>query len=584
MRILATLLICTLFINGTAQQSTLSLITPYETGDKNITPTYKETIEFCQLLDVSSKIISFYSMGKSSRGLDIPVLIADKNGYTDPEKIKNSGRLILMIMACIHPGEPDGKDAGFLLFRDIAIGDKNLNEILENVSIVFIPIFNVDGHERFGPYTRINQNGPKEAGWRTTSLNLNLNRDFLKAESVEMQQFLPFYHKWNPDFFIDCHTTNGADYQYVLTYAIETGPQTHASIATWTSKNYLPEITQLMTKDNYLIFPYIGFKTWHDPRTPLMHHPSSAIISNGYIAACNRPGLLIETHMLKPYYLRVESTYAMIKHTLFLMQKHKTSLMQAIQFADSDMTDNKFKEEPFPVSVGLSKDSTIIDFLGVDFTVDTSSLSGGPWFHYDNTHPLTIQKVFFSTPEIKKQVKLPQAYIFPPEYEELANRLTLHGIQFTKLSENKIIPVQMIRFHNVTFDNTSYEGCQRVSFECIRFDTLISFPIGSFVFNINQRGGRILALLLEPESKASFVSWGYFNSIFEQKEYSEMYVMEEIARKMIEENPDLLIEFENERAANPDQYTLPWNVLNWFYMRSPWFDQHLNLYPIGFIL
>ena len=568
---------------GVFSQNT-KLLTHFEQGGFNVTPTYTESISFCQTLDSISDVITFTSIGTSARGLDIPLLIADIQGFRDPALIRSNNRGILFILACVHPGEPDGKDAGFLLFRDIAAEDSDLLSLLKKYSIVFIPIFNVDGHERFGPYTRINQNGPVESGWRTTAQNLNLNRDFLKAEAPEMRSFLKFYHHWNPDFNIDCHTTNGADYQYVITYALETGPQTDQGIAKWCGGKYLPWMGKKMLADNIPIFPYIGFKKWHDPREAVTHTPNPAIISNGYFAANNRPGLLIETHMLKPYRQRVEGTYAMIKHTLEFLNEDHFELQTLIKQADNNMTNGSFIKNPFPLSVGLSNDSVMIDFLGVRFETDSSELSGGIWFKYFPNEPEIWKRSFFTTPEIKQSVNLPVAYIIPPEWSELVEKILLHDVTYIRLMKPQSFKTETTIFENVQFESQSYEGCMKPTFTTKTVENMTTFPTGSYLIPVNQKSGRIIALLLEPQSPGSFVAWGYFNAIFEQKEYSEMYIMEEIARQMISENPELPKILEQEKAKNPDFFQNPRNVLFWFYQRSPWFDNHLNVYPVGRVM
>ncbi|HKC66250.1 MAG TPA: M14 family zinc carboxypeptidase, partial [Pyrinomonadaceae bacterium] len=184
------------------------------------TPRYDETIAYSRKLADASPLIRYESFGKSGEGRDLPLLIAASGDTFTPQAVRRAGKVVLLIQACIHPGESDGKDAGLALLRDIAI-TKTRTGLLDHVVILFIPIYNVDGHERFGPFNRLNQNGPAEMGWRATSTNLNLNRDYMKADAPETRAWLRLWTEWNPDLLIDCHVTDGADFQYNITYIYE---------------------------------------------------------------------------------------------------------------------------------------------------------------------------------------------------------------------------------------------------------------------------------------------------------------------------------------------------------------------------
>ncbi|MEI7662923.1 MAG: M14 family zinc carboxypeptidase, partial [Bacteroidota bacterium] len=245
--------------------------TVYERSGTLETSRYQPTIDYCKQLAGASKMITYTTFGKSPQGRDLPMLIVDRDGLTTPEAIHASGRTLLLMEACIHAGECEGKDAGLMLIRDMILGGKaNINpvekesppatKLLDNVSILFIPIFNVDGHERFGPFNRINQNGPTEMGWRTNANNLNLNRDFLKADTPEMQAWLQMFNKWMPDFFIDSHTTDGADYQYTLTYDIEKSENQYSGTVNWINEKFIPNMTSRVEKDGYFVAPYINLK------------------------------------------------------------------------------------------------------------------------------------------------------------------------------------------------------------------------------------------------------------------------------------------------------------------------------------
>lgn len=558
-------------------------LTFYEKSGKTQTANYEEAIKFSMELAKYSKRISYFELGKSSSNFTIPFLIADKDGLKSPEKIRKKGRLILLVMANIHPGEPDGLDAGFILFRDIAVGKSSALDLLENVSIVFLPVINPDGLNRFGKYNRINQNGPLEVGWRTNSQNLNLNRDFIKAQSPEMKQFHMLASRWKPDFYIDCHTTNGADYQYVVTYSIETGLATDSNISDWNKNVYLPQILNKMENDGFPMFEYVSFKTWHDHTQALVTYSSSPILSNGYFAALNRPGLLLETHMLKPYNQRVDGTLLVIKHTLKLMNLHQNSLKTAISKADEFTVSSEFRKRSFPIQFKLSDRLDTIDFLGYEFDIQTSELTGSRIFNYNQNKPTTHQLQIHSEHLIANSISLPYAYIVPFEYRNIIQILKYQGVKFFRLSEDIQIDAEQIRFSDVSFSSLPQESCQRANYNVERFSSKVVLPKNSFVVPINQTQARIIIHTLEPESSASLASWGFFNAVFERKEYAEIYIMEKIAKKMIDENPSLLTEFNEAKNQNPEYLSIPYNAVNWFYQKSPWYDTKHNLYPIKMI-
>jgi murein tripeptide amidase MpaA len=270
---------------GSAQNNDWT--TKFESSNFLETTTYDECISFCRKLDEISNLISYLEIGESPQGRSIPMLIVDKDGLTNAQDIRKKGRIILFIQAGIHAGEPDGTDAGFLILRDMVAYNKGIN-LLENVSILFIPSFNVDGLARMSPYNRINQNGPIEMGWRTNSLNLNLNRDYMKADSPEIRAWLKIFHEYLPDFFIDCHTTDGADYQYIATYSLETFGNMDADLTKWTKDVYETYLQSEMEKNETPIFPYVSFKNWHDPRSGLIRKVGTPMISQGYTALQNR--------------------------------------------------------------------------------------------------------------------------------------------------------------------------------------------------------------------------------------------------------------------------------------------------------
>ncbi|MFH2142680.1 MAG: M14 family metallopeptidase [Bacteroidota bacterium] len=552
----------------------------YEKSGYTKTATYDEVISFCKKLDAFSDQVYYSNFGTSVQGYVLPLLIIDKDGFTDVSEVRKSGKVVLLVEANIHAGEPEGVDAGFMLVRDIIVNKKYEN-LLDHVTLLFIPSFNVDGHRRFIKYSRINQNGPEMMGWRTTAQNLNLNRDFLKADAVEMKSWLKLFNEWLPDFFIDCHTTDGADYQYALTYGLEIKGNMDADQTNWQKETYLDRITKMMEGAGYPIFPYVAFSRWHDPKSGLRSWISKAMLSTGYVSYQNRPGLLIETHMLKNYENRVSSTYEMIKFTMEILNDQYKELLNINMVADERISSPEFRKTEFPLDYKLSNDSVIVVFRGIEYTEEISDMTNGPWFKYNGSKK-DFNLALFNDLKTDKSVKLPDVYIIPTEWTDVIERIKLHGIKFIELEKDTSILIKTYKFKNVRWDQSPYEGRQKIqNFDSEEIETSMLFQRGSILIDMNQRRAKIIALILEPESPDSYFQWGFFNTIFEQKEYSETYVMETMAREMLAKDSILKAEFEKKIKEEPDFADNQWAICNWFYSKTPYWDERINVYPVG---
>jgi hypothetical protein len=558
--------------------------TKFEESDYLETVTYEECIAFSQKLAEASPMVHYWEMGESPQKRAIPLLIIDKDGFTEVQDIRKAGRLVLLVQAGIHAGEPDGTDAGFILIRDMII-DKIHLDLLEKVSILFIPSFNVDGLARMSPYNRINQNGPIEMGWRTNSNNLNLNRDYMKADSPEMRAWLKLFNKYLPDLFIDCHTTDGADYQYVATYALETFGNMDAGLSNWVKNTYEPYLVEEMNKKQSPIFPYVSFKNWHDPRSGLIRGVGTPMISQGYTALQNRVGLLIETHMLKAYKPRVFATYDLIIATLESMNQSAENLQALNSNADQLMKSNKKSPKELIIRYEVDMADTVkVDFLGVEYEIIKSDLTGGDWFQYSNKKT-TFSLDLFEKQKAKEIVELPLAYIIPVEWQNVQEILKAHGIEFFIIDRKQNVDIESYQFANQKWSSSSFEGRQGLqSFDLIKSERKMEFEAGAMVIPVHQRALKVLVYLLEPKADNSLASWGFFNSIMERKEYAETYVMEKIAREMIAKNPDLLNEFEEWKKDNPEQAKSQWIQTMWFFEKTPYWDREKDVYPIGRIV
>jgi hypothetical protein len=555
-------------------------ITYYEKSGYTSTPGYDETIRFAQNLANQSTLITYTTFGMSPQGRELPMLIVDKSGKTDIEGIKADDKAIVLIQACIHAGESDGKDAGLMLLRDMAINWKHL-ALLDNVTILFVPIFNVDGHERFGRYNRINQNGPDEMGWRATAQRLNLNRDYLKADAPEMQAMIDLYHQWLPDFYIDCHVTDGADYVYPLTYGLQMIGNLNESQTNWLKDTYLPFVTSEMENSGQPIAPYMDFVQWHNPKSGIKDYFETPRYSGGYAAINNRPTLLIETHMLKDYKTRVTAAYDMILSSLMLIAETSNDLIKLNQQADM-MAANLFNQDSYTLTYKLSQPKAKFLYRGYKYSVEKSELSGGNWYQYSNQPEEVEIDLYHWEPDVS--VKLPMAYIIPPQWTEIIEKLKLHHVELRELGHDSTLEIGTYRFENVQWNQRPFEGRIMLDYNVKPITKRLLFPAGSVVVSLNQPRAQVIIHLLEPEAPDALVKWGFLNSIFEQKEYAESYVLEDLARKMLRDDPKLKEEFEVKMNNDTEFASSPRAILNWFYQWSPYWDDELNVYPIGRIV
>ena len=570
-----------LFLMAACNTKDADLMTTFEKSNYLETDSYEGTIAYAKLLAKQFKEVHYQSIGTTAQGREIPLLIVDENGYTKPKKIRKSGKNIILVESCIHPGEPNGKDAMFLLVRNM-LADREYRDLLSDFSFLFIPVLSPDGLANFSPYNRINQNGPKQMGWRVNAQGLNLNRDFTKLDSPELRGFVAMFNHWQPDLFFDTHATDGADYQYVTTYSIEDFGNYDKGLSSWLGKVWEPEIKNAMMDLGMPITRYIEFHPWGDPTASLYDQSFSAMFSEAYTTARNCPGILLETHMLKPYKDRVLSTYHMIVETLKIIRNDKANFNNLLtQAKKNDLT---LKEIPIKMQSELN-DTIWENFLGYHFDTVHSDITGGWYYTYDPTRPETrkTRRIRSSRPE--KMLSVPKEYIIPAQYAEVIDIVKAHGFEMNLLKTEKTLNVSTYRFSNVSFVPTPSEGhCRVAHFDAEEITKDVTFPKGSAVVKTSQNGIRLLMNLLEPEMQGSLFEWGFFNHVLQRVEYFEIYKMEPMAKAMLAADPFLEDQFKQWKASFPkDKQPSQYAIMNWFYERSPYCDKNYLVYPLGMV-
>jgi murein tripeptide amidase MpaA len=541
------------------------------------TSRYEETLQDCRRLERDSPWIKVTSFGKSPEGRDLILVIASKDRAFDPAAAERTGKPIVLIQAGIHAGEIDGKDAGLMLLRDIAVTKRHA-ALLERAIILFMPIYNVDGHERFGAFNRINQDGPKEQGWRVTSRNLNLNRDYMKADAVETRAWLRLFTTWWPHLVIDCHVTDGADYRYDVTYYIETGPNAPPSVAAWIRSAVEDHAVPALEASGHLSSPFIFLKDDADPAAGLVSFPPTPRFSTSYAALQNRPSFLIETHMLKDYRTRVIATYDTLRVLLEEVNRDADALKEAVKLADTRAA----RPGTVPLVFRTADRARKVTFHGVGYRRELSEVSGTVRIVYGK-EPLDLELDRADEIEPVVSVEKPAAYIVPPQWTDVIDVLKAHGLRLLRLKESVTGAFDGYRLTEPSWQAAPFEGRHAVTFKTERIKSeQRTYPAGSVVVPTDQRSSAVAVHLLEPQGPDSFVAWGFFDAIFEQKEYAEAYVMESLSREMLAKDPALRAEFEKALADSAFAAS-PARRLDFFYRRSPWWDDRIGLYPVGLV-
>jgi murein tripeptide amidase MpaA len=560
-------------------------LTHAEQTDYRETPRYDATIEYCQRLAQASPLIQFQTFGKSGQGRDLPLLIGGEGDTFTPESAKRVRKPVVLIQACIHAGEPDGKDAGLALLRDIAI-TQTQEGLLKNLVLLFIPIYNTDGHERVSPYNRINQNGPAEMGWRTTSSYQNLNRDYMKADTPETRAWLSLWNKWKPDLFIDCHVTDGADYRCNITFQHEHHEGVAPSVLAWEKRVFDERVASATEAAGNVISWYLEFIDNRDLTIGIRDFNGSPRFSTGYTPLRNRPGILIETHMLKPYRPRVIGTYDFLRFALAEVNRDPESLLEAVKQADDETLAAGQTYDParlYPIDFELTDKTRPYNLKGFEYHTELSDVSGDMRVTF-GTEPLDLTVPMYDDFRVTKAVAPPLYYIVPAQWQEVIDVLKAHGLTLRTTNEPLRIEVESYRFLDVKWPDGPFEGRQMPTFKAEKVNELRTFPAGSAIVPLAQAWAKVAINLLEPEAPDSLVRWGFFNATFEQKEYGEAYVVEKLAREMLASDPQLAEEFQQRLASDAAFASNPEARLEFFYKRSPYWDNQMNLYPVGRII
>lgn len=520
-----------------------------------------------------------FDFGTTPQGRPMKALVASTSGALDPQAARHQGLPVVLIQGGIHAGEIDGKDAGFLALREVLEGEAAPGA-LDKLVWVFVPVFNVDGHERFGAWNRPNQRGPVEMGWRTTAQNLNLNRDYLKAEAPEMQAMLGLVNAWDPLAVVDLHATNGAQFEHDIAIMVEPlyagDPALQAIGRQWRDA----VIADLAEQGSLPLPFYPSFDVYDDPASGFTDNVAPPRFSTGYFWLRNRLAMLVETHSWRTYPERVRSTRNTVVSVLEQIAEHGQAWQRAAHAAD--VAASQPDPSPAPLSFKVSDQARTIDFRGYAYTREPSDVSGALMTRYDESTPQVWQVPLRD--DVHPDITVPRpgaGYLVPVEHAALvAAKLRLHDLAFDELPALGETEVQSFRAAGKKFGATPLEGHQTLAVTGEWAKDRARLAKGALFVPIAQPRSRVVMALLEPQAPDSLLAWGWFNNHFEAKEYMEAYVAEAVAREMLANDPSLRDTFNERLAQDPAFAASPSARLEFFYRRHPSWDQSLDRYPV----
>ncbi len=588
---------------ASAQGVAPDMLTPGEISGWNKTGTYDECVQYMLLLQKRSPFVHVMPIGVTPEQRTMFAMVVSSDKAFTPEAAHATGKAVILIQSGIHSGEIEGKDTALMLVRDMTVSDKpHQRNWVNNAIFVVLPVFNVDGHEHRSPWNRPMQNGPEVTGLRNTAQNLNLNRDYTKADTPEMRAWLHLFTAWQPDFLFDNHVTDGADYQYDLTYDIAHHDDIAAPARAWVNGSLLPQLNAAMEKDGHRISPYGALQP--NPVTKQREffiEVFSPRYSHIYAATHNRPSLLVETHSLKTAKTRAWSNYDVMVHTIDQIAdtpRQAQALRKAVRDADaadialaghrtSTAPATGFATAGQPVQ-GLYLDGKTaaaahpLTYYSLRREQAPSPITGKPVNHF-TADKEDLQTVIHDGIDTTAAAPVPTGFLLPATFANVADLLQLHGIRVDTITAPREGTFDTWRFTDVLKQAAPQEGRSLTDFTIVPVHEAMTFPAGSFYVPLAQPGTRLIMALLHPAAPDALIRWGFFDNIFEPagRFAAGEYLSVPIAQNQAAQNPAQWAEFQSKLAADPAFAADAAARLTWWLTRTPYHPASVNRYPIA---
>ncbi len=559
----------------------IDFTTNFEASNGLETSTYDQVIAFYKLLAETYVSVAIYEMDNTDSGKPLhlvtfnpnrsfePALSVDRYEFSDKED-KN----ILLINNGIHPGESDGIDASMLLIRDLA---QNKIESPKNTIISVIPIYNIGGALNRNSTSRTNQNGPKEYGFRGNARNYDLNRDFIKADSKNARAFTKIFRTLKPELFIDTHVSNGADYQYTLTHLFTQHNKLGGELGDYLHTVFMPSLEDSLSQKEWDITPFVNVYN-KTPENGFSQFLDSPRYSTGYTTLYNTIGMMVETHMLKPYEKRVLGTYELLKSFIQIADKDAKKINDLTILANTNFKPGN----NYPISWKIDSSKTsILNFKGYEGEMIPSKITGAERLIYNRNKPFNKEVTYYNYFKPSQYITIPEKYIIPQGWWNVIKLLRLNKIKMVRVAKDTTFSANVYKIKSYKTVNNPYEGHYLHYYTETETTTeKVFIKKGDYIVNTQQNGIRYIIETLEPSAPDSFFNWNYFDAILQQKEGFSPYVWEDEAFKFLENNSEIKKEFKAKKSVEPSFNTNWYLQLDWIHKKSPNYEKSHLRYPI----
>lgn len=547
--------------------------------NENYSPTYDEVIEMYRKLDKAYPQAKLIEAGPTDCGKPLHTFVISKSKKFDPARIRREGKTILLINNGIHPGEPEGIDASLMFADDILRNRDGMASWLDNTVVVIIPVYNIGGALNRSAYNRSGQTTPYETGFRGNYGNLDLNRDFTKCDSENARSFTQIFHYWNPDLFLDTHTTNGSDHQHAITIIPPQPDQFPPAMRQFLRQTLLPGLYSEMKKGDYPLIPYVDY-FYEDVRDGIRGGQESPRYSSGYTTLFHTYGMMTENLIYATYPDRVLSTYDFIKALTKSSSENKNEILTSRRKGiEESMNETRY-------AIQYAIDTTqhqMIEFKG--YEVDRQQISrvtGIPRLGYDRERPFEATIPYYDTYNPTEWVEIPAFYVVPQAWKPVLERLRLNRIEYTPLKKDTIIEVRIDYLDEVSNPARPYNGHYFHNQVVTRSEVQkIQYYAGDWLVPVRQERIKYIIEMLEPRARDSFVRWNFFDSVLDQREYFSSFGFEENALRTLDEFPELKKSLETKRSNDPEFAKNHRAQLQFIYENSPWFEKTWKRYPVG---